>query len=157
MIKSYHSLPWNTTKTKQKHLNRNNISRSILKLVFNVFVPSLISWISKTTFPTGWFFAISLWPLNGIFWHTQFLNIYNGSDSFPGFLNFSLCVEWNTLFNRTSLHLYYCFILVWFLPFKIAPFCVPEKIIWNIVCETTKVNISNLLRGWQITRSLKEV
>ena len=25
----------------------------------------------------------------------------------------------------------------------------------HTVCETTKVNISNLLRGWQITRGLK--
>ena len=54
------------------------------------------------------FFALTLWSLNGIFWRTQFHSIYNGSDSFPGFLNtsvvfliFSLCDNSNTLFIRT--------------------------------------------------------
>ena len=47
--------------------------------------------ISKITFLTsGSFFALSLWPLNGMSWRTQFHSIYCWSGSFPGFFNTSL-------------------------------------------------------------------
>ena len=47
--------------------------------------------ISKITFLTsGSFFALSLWPINRMFWRTQFHSIYCQSDSFPGFFNTSL-------------------------------------------------------------------
>ena len=69
------------------------------------------------------FFTLSLWPLNGIFWITQFHSIYNGSDSLPGFFNTSLVssilylyVKWNTFFIRISLPLYHSFIQGWFVP-----------------------------------------
>ena len=38
-----------------------------------------------TTFAS--FFALSLWPLDRIFWGTQFHSIYSWSDNLPGFLN----------------------------------------------------------------------
>ena len=44
------------------------------------------------------------------------------------FLIFYLCVELNT-----SLQLYHSFMLFWPPVFKIAPFCVPEKITWNLL------------------------
>ena len=69
------------------------------------------------------FFTLSLWPLNGIFWITQFHSIYNGSDSLHSFLEtslvsliFSLCVKWNTFFIRTSLPLYHSLIQGCFVP-----------------------------------------
>ena len=97
--------------------------------------------ISKITFLTsGSFFALSLWPLNGMFWRTQFHSIYYRSDSFPGFVNtslvllmFFLFVKSNTLFIRTCLLLYHCLIQGYFsppLPFWNCPlFCaLPPKI-----------------------------
>ena len=53
----------------------------------------------RSLFPTsGLFFALSLCPLDGIFWNTQFHIFYNESDSFPYFLNFVFL----NLFIRTS-------------------------------------------------------
>ena len=67
--------------------------------------PSPLCYNSSTRFPelvrplfltSGLFFVLSLWPLNWIFWHRQFLTIYNGSDSFPYFLKFLniFCMCW---------------------------------------------------------------
>ena len=83
------------------------------------------------------FFALTLWSLNGIFWRTQFHSIYNGSDSFPGFLNtsvvfliFSLCDDSNTcVWNKKSES--------------------RKNTMKDILYETTKVKIPNLLRGWR--------
>ena len=115
------------------------------------------------------FFTLSLWPLNGIFWITQFHNTYNGSDSLPGFFNTSLVssilylyVKWNTFFIRISLPLYHSFIQGWFaspsfenFPLSVlsqksknlVPLPVKEKsTMKQIVYETTKVNIPNFLK-----------
>ena len=94
-------------------------SWAILNMVLKVSIASFLkvfipSFDSMPRFPklvrslsanSALFFALSLWPLIGIFWSTQFHSIYNGSDSPPGFLNtsldfsiFSLCVKWNTLY-----------------------------------------------------------
>ena len=88
------------------------------------------------------FLALSLWPLNGIFWGTQFHSIYNGSDSFPGFFDtslvfsiFSLCVKVNTHFIRTFLPLYYSFIP-------------------RIVCPSLPVNIFHFLFSQQKSKYL---
>ena len=69
------------------------------------------------------FFTLSLWPLNAIFWITQFRSIYNGSNGLPGFLNtsmispiFTLCVKWNTFFISISLPLSHSLIYEWFVP-----------------------------------------
>ena len=72
----------------------------------------------RSTFPNSiLLFPLSLWPLNWIFWQTQFHSICNGSDSFPAFLNtslvfliFSWCVKLNDFSIRNSLPLYYSFI-----------------------------------------------
>ena len=64
-----------------------------------------------------------MWLLNRIFWGTHFHSIYNGSDSFTGFLVISLvslifssCVKWNTFFITTFLPLHNSFIQGWFTP-----------------------------------------
>ena len=77
-------------------------------------------------------FTLSLWPVNEIFWITQFHSIYNGSNSLPGFFNTSLVflilylyVKWNAVFTRISLPVYHSFIQRWFTPhifLKTCPF-----------------------------------
>ena len=97
-----------------------------------LFPPSTLCHKSSTRFPklvrslsanSASFPAMSLWPLNGIFWSKQFHSIHNGNDSPTGFLNaslffsiFSLCVKSNTFFIRISLPLYHSFIQGWFIP-----------------------------------------
>ena len=73
----YCHLPWNTTKANQKTLNRSNILWSW----FSRFLvpPSTLSYNSSKRFPElvksifmllDNFLGLSLWSLNGIFWHT---------------------------------------------------------------------------------------
>ena len=81
-------------------------SWAILNMVLKVSIPSFLKVsipsfdsMSSTKFSklvrslsanSASFSAMSLWPLNGIFWSTQFHSIHNGSDSPTGFLNASL-------------------------------------------------------------------
>ena len=121
------------------------------------------------------FFTLSQWPFNEIFWITQFHSIYNGSESLSGFLITSLVssilylyVKWSTFFIRISLPLYHSFIQGWFVPpsfenfplFVLSPkikknlisYAVKEEnIMKQIVYETTKVNMPNLLRDKNTT------
>ena len=69
------------------------------------------------------YFTMFLWPLNRIFWITQFHSIYNRSYSLSSFLNtslffsiFSLCVIWNSFFVSIFLPLYHSFIQGLFVP-----------------------------------------
>ena len=107
----------------KKNLNWSNKTWGIHRPFWTwfLFLPSTLCYKSSTRFPksirsvstnSASFFALSLWPLSGISWSTQFHKIYNGSDSLPDFLSsslvysiFSLCVKLKTFSQLESLYL----------------------------------------------------
>ena len=159
-------MTWNSTKKRKQKTTKKSklkqLSWSILRLVFTVFVSSLdsilpyfynISWIGKTTFPSsGLFFVLLLWPLNGILW--QKFSLLVSAMEVMGFLVFLIFfVESSTYFIATFLHLYHIFIIVCQKTGsqKCSFPLFTEKIMWKNI-EITLVNISN----WQCTKWFKK-
>ena len=148
-------------KNKQKNLNWSNKIWGIHEAIWTwfsrfLFPPSILCRKSSKRFPklvrslsanSASFFALSLWPLNAIFWSTQFHSIYNGSDSPPALLNaswflsiFSLCVKWNIFSSLESL--YVCTIVSLkggspLLPLKNFPFLFSKQNSKTTVCSAS--------------------
>ena len=108
-------MTWNTTKIRQK-IQTENIYHKAFWSWFSrfLFPPLTLYYNSLKGFPElirpiFLFmddFVLSLWSLNGIFCHIEFLRICNESESFLGFLNVFLNVLNQTL--GLLEHLYIC-------------------------------------------------